>query len=433
MVISTLNSTTTTTPLGINLKSLIPYNVFIISSKISDGKLLKQFLQSDMFNILDNQINTEIGIQEFINKQVIVDIVCVSQETNKESLEIIKTIKEIKNNVIIVLFSHHITKEMIREVQSQGVNSLIIKPFSRSQLYEKFAGILGRTDLISKKILLSVNNVEIDPNKISIPPIPSVMMDILNFNENDPNVGSIQIERIINPDKALTLDIIKIANSAFYGRSGSINNLKDAITLLGMKTIKNLVILQSKKKFMVSFAGEIFDRHLTKLPILSSLIAQDLIFPFGLQKLQSGLFTNCMLRKIGMIILAQNFPKKYQRVLERLEDGIYDLYSIEKEEIHLDSKEISVKVFKHWKFPKNLQDMILSQNFPLEAIATVNDIDRVALLAEILGKRLMGIPTTDFEQKMEMELFEFYKASEKVRGAFNEFYFETIKEHPYFN
>ncbi len=170
MVISTLNSTTT--PLGINLKSLIPYNVFIISSKISDGKLLKQFLQSDMFNILDNQINTEIGIQEFINKQVIVDIVCVSQETNKESLEIIKTIKEIKNNVIIVLFSHHITKEMIREVQSQGVNSLIIKPFSRSQLYEKFAGILGRTDLISKKILLSVNNVEIDPNKISIPPIP---------------------------------------------------------------------------------------------------------------------------------------------------------------------------------------------------------------------------------------------------------------------
>ena len=141
MVISTQTSHAVT-PLGINVKSLIPYNVFIISSKVSDGKLLKQFLQSDMFNILENQINPEIGIQEFTKKQQTVDIVCVSQETNKESLEIIKNIKEIKNNVIIVLFSHHITKEMIREVQSQGVNSLIIKPFSRSQLYEKFAGIL---------------------------------------------------------------------------------------------------------------------------------------------------------------------------------------------------------------------------------------------------------------------------------------------------
>ena len=47
---------------------------------------------------------------------------------------------------------------------------------------------------------------------------------------------------IISPDVFLTAKILKIANSPFYGLTREVSFLQHAVTVLGVKEIRNLVI-----------------------------------------------------------------------------------------------------------------------------------------------------------------------------------------------
>jgi len=312
-------------PLGIDIKKLVPYNVIILSSKISEGKLLKQYLQSDLFNIVSIIENSKELVDIFNNRNSVIDIVAINIDNNREALNLAKSFMNIAPNKKYIIMTSSVTKDIILDFKISRINAQILKPFSRSQIYDKFAEFLGRSDLSSSKFLVNINKTNIDLHNLSIPSVPSVLIEVMEFNENTATNGAQDLEKIILGDKALTLDIIKISNSAFYGRSGSIKELKEAITLLGLKTIKNLVVLQAKKKLTNSLNEEIFKKHLNILPIVSSLITIDLLGVFKLRKLEPGLFTMSVFRKIGMMVLAQNFPSRYKTVLQNYEEGIHSI------------------------------------------------------------------------------------------------------------
>ena len=47
---------------------------------------------------------------------------------------------------------------------------------------------------------------------------------------------------LISTDQALVSTILKLVNSAFYGFSRRITTLKQAITLLGFRSVRNIVV-----------------------------------------------------------------------------------------------------------------------------------------------------------------------------------------------
>lgn len=418
-------------PLGIDIKKLVPYNVIILSSKISEGKLLKQYLQSDLFNIVSIIENSKELVDIFNNRNSVIDIVAINIDNNREALNLAKSFMNIAPNKKYIIMTSSVTKDIILDFKISRINALILKPFSRSQIYDKFAEFLGRSDLSSSKFLVNINKTNIDLHNLSIPSVPSVLIEVMEFNENTATNGAQDLEKIILGDKALTLDIIKISNSAFYGRSGSIKELKEAITLLGLKTIKNLVVLQAKKKLTNSLNEEIFKKHLNILPIVSSLITIDLLGVFKLRKLEPGLFTMSVFRKIGMMVLAQNFPSRYKTVLQNYEEGIHSIFHLENKEFNSDSIEIGIKVFKKWNFPTDYIEIIGNQHFIKNKLDQLKDIDRVTYLGELIAKRLINLPRTNEESFLEMRIFDFYDTPGKARLSFNETYFEFILEHPF--
>ena len=130
--------------------------------------------------------------------------------------------------------------------------------------------------------LVTINASDATANSIhlsdlTIPPLPMVAIKVMSFDADNPAGGSEELEKIISPDKAITTDIMKIANSAYFGRSGKIHTLREAITLLGMKTVVNLVILKSNKKISNALVGETYQKHLQELPVLTALVSFDLI------------------------------------------------------------------------------------------------------------------------------------------------------------
>ncbi|HNN06340.1 MAG TPA: HDOD domain-containing protein, partial [Leptospiraceae bacterium] len=268
-------------------------------------------------------------------------------------------------------------------------------------------------------------------NDLKIPAIPSVMIKVLQFDANSV-AGSAELEKIITPDKAISLDILKIANSSFYGRSGTVKTLKDAITLLGLKTVKNLVILQSKKQIAGSLMGSVFKKHIQDLPILTSLVAFDLTVPLNLKGLRDEIFTLTLLRRIGATIFAMNFSKRYQDVIKLAEAGVKSIVTIEREEFGTDSIEVGLKVFHQWNMPKSYHEIVKNQDFSILNYTEVSDYDRLTRIADILSRKLYSILVSPEENELLETIFRHYKASSEIIDAFGPDYYDNIKDHPYF-
>jgi HD-like signal output (HDOD) protein len=213
-----------------------------------------------------------------------------------------------------------------------------------------------------------------------------------------------------------------------------VQKIKDAITLLVLKTVKSIVMLQSKKYISRNLVySDIFKKHLLELPILCALIAFDLSVPLGLKSLREELFLLAMMCKIGMTILALNSPKIYTEILTQYESIASDLFKIEKDEFGLNHVEVGMYIFNVWQMPPIFLRMMKNQIFTMEEFGRVDDFDRILRLANVIGRKVLKIPLLDSELEMVQLILAYYKAPEELMDLFDEDYYIAIKSHPFFD
>jgi two-component system, chemotaxis family, chemotaxis protein CheY len=416
-------------PLGLKISNKEPYNVFVVDDSPTIRLFIKRSLVRLNFNVTGEANNGEQAIDRLKQGSIIPDIVCVDQEM--PIMNGIQTIKEIKKffpNMKIVFITSHSEGHFVKEVLQLGVHSYIVKPFDLESLTRKLAVLLGRKDILG---VLDKEIDKIDLSQIRLPNLPSVFTYVVSFDLEDPKNGIAELEKIISPDVSFSSSIIRSANSAFYGRSGTIRNLKDAISVMGIKEARRLVIDQYNRTLSNPLKEDIFVKHLREMPVLSSLISHDILAPLKLKNLESDIFVVSMMKKIGMNILALNFKDKYHKILKLYEYGVKSLYDLERDEIGYDSTEIGKKAFEIWKMPEHFIKVIAFQNFNKDEAEFLTDMDRVTRISELIAKRLHKISLTEKENDLIPAILSFYNKPASIIDIFNQDYFEMINDHPF--
>ncbi|MCB1190488.1 MAG: HDOD domain-containing protein [Leptospiraceae bacterium] len=419
-------------PLGVNRRTLEPYKVMIVDDSVSVRTVLKRLLIRKEFRIISEAPDGERALEDLNILSVKPDIICIDQEMPvMNGLTAIKQIKPQFPNIKIIMITNHSEKELVQEILKLQISGYILKPFEEQKIIEKLAQILNRTELLEKEVV-AYKNTNINLKDIELPALPEVINKIMEIDLDKSDSGSKEIEKIVSPDISISANIIRIANSSYYGRSGRIRNLKDAITLLGVKMVKNLVLLEANKKMYKGLKAPIFKKYLREYPVLTAIISMDLAMnPAAKPELKDEVFLAGLLRKIGMVIFALNFREQYIQVLRLREFGLKTVYQIEKDEFNLDSVQLGIKVFGTWKMPDYLLKVISNQNFPRSEIKNQTDIDRITRLAEILAQKMINIPLLKEEERMAKELFDYYEASEDTIEFYGEKYYESLKDHPF--
>ncbi|HMV44364.1 MAG TPA: HDOD domain-containing protein, partial [Leptospiraceae bacterium] len=395
-------------PLGVNLTTREPYNVFIVEDSVLFRTALKRTLAKLSFSVIGEAGDGLHALNQLKEMHIKPDIICVDQEMPvMNGMETIKEVKNLYPKMKIMLITSHNEGAFVKQVLQVGVHGYIVKPFETDTIIRKFSVILGRRDILGS---FDEKIEKIDLSKIRLPNLPLVFASVVNFDVDDPKNGVAELEKIISPDIAMTSTIIRSANSAYYGRSGSIRNLKDAITLIGTKITRRMVINEFDKTLTNPLKDPVFVKYLRELPVLTSLISYDLLTPLNLKTLAADIFVVSLLRKIGMNILALNFVEKYLKVLRLYEFGVKSLYDLERDEIGIDSIEIGARAFEIWKMPSHFVKVIAHQGFNKEELEVVSDIDRVSRLAEILAKQMRKIAVTDREKELAPLILQYHKA-----------------------
>src|SRR5437762_2777100 len=92
-----------------------------------------------------------------------------------------------------------------------------------------------------------------------LPTLPTVVTKLLMLAEN-PVAAAKDIEEILGGDSPLTMKVMSVANSSFYGYHNNVRTLKEAIIILGFPTIRSIVLAASVFQAFPGTARPGFDR-----------------------------------------------------------------------------------------------------------------------------------------------------------------------------
>ncbi|MFH0974775.1 MAG: HDOD domain-containing protein [Spirochaetota bacterium] len=260
-----------------------------------------------------------------------------------------------------------------------------------------------------------MNNEGSLQKKIEIKEIPvmsQVATKVLQFQEDNLEISFKELEKIILQDPAITARILKVANSAMYSRQREITNLQQAISLLGFKMIKSMILLvcasniysRNRKKFRdipesmttKSSAMELW-RHL----VLTAFIARHIAVKYKLEDKKEDIFIEGLLHDIGRIILMANQTELFEKFLqEMLANPDADVLLIEQNVFGYNHLEVGKVVLNKWNFPDELVDVIFqhhSVNADSPYKISINIVALANLYARILVKE--SLSPSDLEKK----------------------------------
>lgn len=193
----------------------------------------------------------------------------------------------------------------------------------------------------------------------NLPPLPETVMRLQHYVDSSGSRVTIQgVVDIISKDPLLTGDLLRLANSPYYGFSREISTLNQVVSLLGISNVKNVVIANSLRggfKVDMSPYGLDSESFLVNCGSEADFISN--WFSKTDAKLVQVLIPCAMLLRLGMIIFANTLvqngrDKDFLSMLK--EYDFQDVTSVETEFYGLDHLTFLGFLFDHWKFDEIL-------------------------------------------------------------------------------
>jgi HD-like signal output (HDOD) protein len=132
----------------------------------------------------------------------------------------------------------------------------------------------------------------------NLPSLPAVALRIIEASK-DPDISLHEVSEIISSDPAISVKLLKIANSSLYSQRRSLNNLREALTLLGFNAALTIALSFSLLQSLKSDANH---EGYWKRSILAASIARLLGEHLNIRKLED-LFLASLLQDIGVLVI----------------------------------------------------------------------------------------------------------------------------------
>lgn len=199
-----------------------------------------------------------------------------------------------------------------------------------------------------------MNNASILIAGISnLPPLPAVASRLL-AQTADSGVSIDKIIETIGMDPALSAAVLKLSNSAFYGRIMKVRSLKQAVQVLGFVAVRNLVLLITVFKSFKNLKKN--DRlNLSEFwmhSFLCGLAAE--ILAKHMDENRSDLFIMGLMHDIGKLLLYQEVHEDYLKVIEASGNSLYNTLKKEDEILGINHAVVGKMLFAKWMFPADL-------------------------------------------------------------------------------
>ena len=193
-----------------------------------------------------------------------------------------------------------------------------------------------------------------------LPVQPGAAMRLLWMLE-DPRTSAADLGRLIESDPALSTQVIRLANTAFYGLSGKVSSAWRAVTVLGLATVRAIATTAAFDLF--SEKGRSVPDDFWPHSVTTAAAAAAIARRVGIQP--NDAFSAGLLHDLGSALVFRRAPRRYDAVLELLDNDLtLTRLDAERQEFGMTHADVGAAALSVMRFPVDMVEAIGAHHTP---------------------------------------------------------------------
>jgi HD-like signal output (HDOD) protein len=190
-----------------------------------------------------------------------------------------------------------------------------------------------------------------------LPALPQSAIRLLELSQNPKN-GPAEFAIPIESDPGLTGQVLKFVNSSYFGFSREISSVKLAITMVGIRTIKNFSLWSAVFSLMPNPKCGPFDLKCLWIDSLRrGLFARAMGKLLGMKESEEC-FAAALLQDMAIPLLSKALPVEYSKLFAAREGGKIRMSQLEQERFGWDHARAAAQMARQWNLPDEFADLI---------------------------------------------------------------------------
>jgi HD-like signal output (HDOD) protein len=210
-----------------------------------------------------------------------------------------------------------------------------------------------------------------------LPPFPRVTAKLLTML-NDDTVSTDELSQLILSDPSLVVKVLHLANSPFYMVSKPVENVKDAVLVLGISTIKSITTAASIQKGLAavrpqtsSFDMLAFWRHSYGTAIAASKLTR-----IHDRRMADTLYVAGLIHDIGKMVIAFYWPDVWRAIAKSVSSSSESYDVAEMRIFGWSHAQIGGRLCTNWQFPDHIASLVGG----LPCVNNTDSADKLSLL-----------------------------------------------------
>ena len=231
-------------------------------------------------------------------------------------------------------------------------------------MFSQVLGRHGERAVMIDSILKSIDK---------IPAFPVTIQKVIELLRDD-DYAVKDVVNVIKYDQAVTANILKISNSAYFGVHQKIKTIHDAVVYLGQQELIRAVQTAGISKFFRKGGQKNVDQskdlweHSVAVALMSQILSRKLF-----SREDPVLYTAALLHDVGKIIMGEYVHESFERIISRVEELKCSFLEAEEAVIGINHADLGGRIATRWNFPAEIRDAIAFHHQPDLLMAASNN------------------------------------------------------------
>lgn len=229
---------------------------------------------------------------------------------------------------------------------------------------------------------------------------PTLLPELFARTRPDSNSSIDSIAALVNKSQELAAQVLRLANSAYYGLASGVASLSHAMMVLGMNEVRNLVLASGAAG---ALKGLVLPQNFPLRPlwehqVLTAVLAKELALAAKALPaaprlpLPDELYAAGLLHDIGKLLLAAHCPNEWQEITTISQEKHLPFFQVEDEYWGIDHSVAGARLLNFWQLPAQLTELVGWHHAPNLADEAYRAGARLLSAANLLACQITDTP-----------------------------------------
>ena len=233
---------------------------------------------------------------------------------------------------------------------------------------------------------------ELADNPPRLPYEPTLLPELFAKTAKDSNASFDSLAELVNRSQGLATQVLRLANSAYYGFGSGISSLSHAMRVLGMNEVRNMVLALGVSSVFkhLGLPKEFPLRQVWEHQLLTASLAREItvaLQPQGADApMPDELYAAGLLHDIGKVFIASKCPDDWHAIAALANSSGCLFFQAEETYWGLDHSVVGARVLSFWQLPEKLTEPVGWHHAPELAPPAYSLRAKILAAANILSK-----------------------------------------------